>query len=161
MDFEKDWLLKMDAKGGPMETSSQLIANVQFYHDNMVHHESLLQWYRVFFLTFEGAIFAMAFFLARSAPGFHWIPGIFGILGCGLWYLVCTQRRNLVDKQREEIKKLLLGSALERWYDVYWGIKPGERPRIRRLAQNVFNMVLPAAIGVLWFLVIFIPVPVT
>ena len=52
-----------------METSSQLIANTQFYHDNMAHHESVLQWYRVFFLHLKVLSLPWHFFWLGTPPG--------------------------------------------------------------------------------------------
>ena len=141
--------IKQMARGGPIETNTQLIVNLQFYHDNMVLQESLLQWYRALFIALEAALFTFAYFLIQNQYlGWAWFPFVLGILGCFAWMIVCTQRTNFVDKQRDEIEKLVKDSALSRCWDVYAGKKG------RWLAQNIFNVVFPAVVIFLWFLLL-------
>ena len=104
----------------------------------MVLQESSLQWYRALFITLEAAIFAFAYFLIQNqlvGGWIHtvgWIPIGLGMFGCIAWMIICTQRTNLVDKQRHEIEKLIIKSDLNRWYDVYRDIDKDFR---RRIAQ--------------------------
>ena len=158
-NFKKDWLCKMDVQGGGWEGNVTLIATLQFFHDNMALQDSLLQWYRTLFVAFEAATFTLAYFLADKLGDtlFVFFPFGIGVVGCLAWWLVCTQRTNLAEKQRGEIERLVSYSRIDRWCDVYkgdhvYGPDKKKRKIARRIAQNIFNLVLPLVIFFLWIL---------
>jgi hypothetical protein len=89
-------------EGAEKEVDSELIANVQLYHDDMSFQDSLLQWYRALFMMFEAGVFALVYFLiTRSILGWiAWATVVIGMIGCFLWWIVCMQRSNLLKSRR-------------------------------------------------------------
>jgi hypothetical protein len=148
--WNEEWLCKMKPKEPSVEKDKGLIENVQLYHNSMAVQESLLQWYRASFIALEAALFTFAYFIRTFDLCLIGIPASVGIIGCFIWWAVCTQRTNLIDKQRCEIERLVQDTNLETWYDIYLYT---DRFR-RKIAQHVFNVGLPIIVGLLWVLLL-------
>jgi len=135
---------------------------VRFYFDTMSHNDQLMQWYRAFFLAFEGIILTVVF----TNLGSLWLRFALALIGIGLslagtW--ACVQRGRIVDRQKKKITDELYnedGSKknstddLAECFEIYNPVKGKPEKEVPR---TIFNYGLHALVGSLLIFVLWQP----
>jgi len=135
---------------------------IRFYFDTMALNDQLMQWYRAFFLAFEGIILTVVF----TNLGSPWLRFGLALIGIGLslagtW--ACVQRGRIVDRQKKRITDELyyedgtkknLTDDLAECFEIYNPVKGKPEKEVPR---TVFNYGLHTLIGVLLIYVVWQP----
>jgi len=145
---------------------------IQFYLHCISSQDSLLQNYRMLFIAIEAVFFGLAYVLYQTgAQGLLKIPAIVGIILCGVWIFVCTHRGCIIDRLKEELKRLYEGNDgnLKGWFDLSYGEasseeclkKPGNLLRAfighseKWVPRVSFNFISPLFLIILWIFIAF------
>lgn len=113
---------------------------------------SLLQSYRMLFMTLETVLLALGFVLLELFEG-RWIfiPAIAGWVVAFVWAWTCRAKGKDVDIWRDRILGLqsIVG---QNWFEY---LRPGFKLSGGSFARILFNYILPIFVTGLWILIVF------
>lgn len=125
------------------------------------------------FIAIEAILFGLAYVLYQTRNiGALPIPACAGIVFCFVWLAVCIHRACIIDRLKDELKKLLSGNStdLKGWFELSYGEasttecnirkcknlyrslfgKPFGKPYEKCIPRVTFNLVSPVGTIILW-----------